>query len=151
MDRGAGLWSLLSSSWICLRMLKAMLRWKAWTWMLSTFHTSKLTKPKNRGAAHTVLMEESTLTCHRLATLSWFYLKRRSQSKKSPSHNWQLANPERLELVVNDQIILVGQVLRKLCTSYPLFLFEDEFSYLLSIFEDYCIHRIPWLRYFIFA
>ena len=39
-------------------------RWKVWMWMLYSFPTFRLTRPRSKGVAHTVLMEGLTVCLH---------------------------------------------------------------------------------------
>lgn len=91
MDKEGGQSSQQSLSWICWRMQRVMLKSKVWMLMLYMFHISKSIKHRSKDAEHTEPMEESTLTCHLLATLSWFYPKRKRQFRKSRRPSWQQA------------------------------------------------------------
>lgn len=54
MDRGVGLKNLKSLFLIYLKMLRVMLKWRAWTWILYTYLIFKLTKNRSRDVEHDI-------------------------------------------------------------------------------------------------
>ncbi|XP_057777628.1 60S ribosomal protein L17-1-like isoform X2 [Salvia miltiorrhiza] len=65
-----GRWPVKSAMFILDLLKNAESNAEVWMWMHYSFLTFRLTRPRSKGAAHTVLMEGLTPTCRHLAILS---------------------------------------------------------------------------------